>query len=125
MKKWLLYCISQFQLLTPSPPGGEFFERAKSRAKKGCKSTAPRAKNHVRKGPKAPPPGQNKNLSFSRNRFLLHKYLKNVLNTKRLGSICFKKNIVTFLLIQFRCLRDNYNYCERQQAFFLLFLLAS
>ena len=72
-----LYII-QFQLLT-SPPcrkPGNFLGGQKSQhwAKNGFKATVPGAKHHVRKDPKAPPQGQNKNLNFSRNWVSLHKY---------------------------------------------------
>ena len=56
-------CIRQFQLLTFPGPTPEEFLRGRNPhppGKKGCKTSAPGAKIHVRESSKATPPGQNK-----------------------------------------------------------------
>ena len=79
--------------------------------KKCLQNHSPLGKNLVQKSPRAPPLGQIKNTSLSRGRFSITQIFDDILIQKAFqlntsfGSICFKNNIITVLIIQYRCFR--------------------
>ena len=117
---WIMY-QSILPVNTPRANPHGIFERAKfppPEPTKGLQNHGPWGKKILCKTAQKPHPLAKQEPKLQHEPVLMTQIFDDILNRERLGSICFKSNIITFLLIQFRC-------CEHKRVSFLLFLLAS